>query len=36
MSTSSIGLDDRLQQYLIDVSLQEPEACARLREKQGE
>jgi len=33
MSTSSIGLDDRLQQYLIDVSLQEPEACARLREQ---
>lgn len=33
MSTSSIGLDDRLQQYLLDVSLQEPEVCARLREK---
>ena len=33
MSTSSIGLDDRLQQYLIEVSLQEPEACARLREQ---
>ena len=33
MSTSSIGLDDRLQQYLIDVSLQEPEPCARLREQ---
>ena len=33
MSTSSIGLDDRLQQYLLDVSLQEPEACARLREQ---
>jgi len=33
MSTSSLGLDDRLQQYLLDVSLQEPEACARLREQ---
>jgi len=33
MSTSSIGLDDRLQQYLLDVSLHEPEACARLREE---
>lgn len=33
MSTSSIGLDDRLQQYLLDVSLREPEACTRLREQ---
>lgn len=33
MSTSSIGLDDRLQKYLLDVSLHEPEACARLREQ---
>ena len=31
MSTSSIGLDDRLQSYLLDISLREPEACARLR-----
>lgn len=31
MSTSSLGLDDRLQQYLLEVSLQEPEACAKLR-----
>jgi predicted O-methyltransferase YrrM len=33
MSTSSLGLDDSLQQYLLDVSLHEPEACARLREQ---
>ena len=33
MSTSSIGLDDRLQQYLLEVSLHEPAACARLREQ---
>ena len=32
MGSASIGLDDRLQQYLLDVSLREPEACARLRE----
>ncbi len=32
MSFASIGLDDRLQQYLLDVSLHEPEACTRLRE----
>ena len=31
MSTSSLGLDDTLQQYLLDVSLLEPEACLRLR-----
>jgi predicted O-methyltransferase YrrM len=33
MSFASIGLDDRLQHYLLDVSLHEPEACARLRER---
>ncbi len=33
MSTASIGLDASLQQYLLDVSLHEPEACARLREQ---
>jgi caffeoyl-CoA O-methyltransferase len=33
MSSASIGLDDRLQQYLLDVSLHEPESCARLRER---
>lgn len=33
MSSSSFGLDDRLQDYLLEVSLNEPEACARLREK---
>jgi predicted O-methyltransferase YrrM len=33
MSNSTLGLDDRLQQYVLDVSLQEPEACARLREQ---
>lgn len=33
MSSASIGLDDRLQQYLLDVSLHEPEACTRLRER---
>ena len=33
MSFASIGLDDRLQQYLLDVSLLEPEACQRLREQ---
>ena len=32
MSTSSIGLDQALQQYLVEVSLHEPVACARLRE----
>lgn len=31
MSTSTLGLDDSLQQYLLDVSLHEPEACERLR-----
>ena len=33
MSFASIGLDDRLQQYLLDVSLHEPEACRLLREQ---
>jgi predicted O-methyltransferase YrrM len=33
MSSASIGLDDRLQQYLLDVSLHEPAPCARLRER---
>ncbi len=33
MSTSSIGLDEILQQYLLDVSLHEPVACRRLREQ---
>lgn len=33
MSNSTLGLDDRLQQYVLEVSLQEPEACARLREQ---
>ena len=33
MSFASIGLDDGLQQYLLDVSLQEPDACRRLREQ---
>jgi predicted O-methyltransferase YrrM len=31
MSGSSLGLSDALQQYLIDVSLHEPEVCRRLR-----
>jgi caffeoyl-CoA O-methyltransferase len=31
MSTSSLGLDGALQQYLLDVSLHEPEICGRLR-----
>jgi predicted O-methyltransferase YrrM len=33
MSVSSLTLDDRLRQYMLDVSLHEPEACARLRER---
>jgi predicted O-methyltransferase YrrM len=32
MSTSSIGLDETLQEYLLEVSLHEPEACRLLRE----
>ena len=31
MSNASIGLDAKLQEYLLDVSLQEPLACAELR-----
>lgn len=33
MSTSSIGLDETLQEYLLEVSLHEPEACRLLREQ---
>ena len=33
MSTSTLGLGESLQQYLLDVSLHEPEACLRLREQ---
>lgn len=33
MSDSSLGLGDDLQQYLLDVSLREPEICRRLREQ---
>jgi predicted O-methyltransferase YrrM len=33
MSTSSIGLDETLQEYLLEVSLHEPEACRLLRER---
>ncbi len=33
MSSASIGLEDKLQQYLLEVSLHEPEACRRLREQ---
>ena len=33
MSSSSIGLDETMQEYLLDVSLHEPEACRLLREQ---
>ena len=33
MSSSSIGLDETLQEYLLDVSLLEPQACRQLREQ---
>lgn len=33
MSTATLGLDETLQQYLLEVSLHEPEACRRLREQ---
>ena len=33
MGVSSIGLDSRLQEYLLQVSLHEPEACRKLREQ---
>jgi len=32
MGASSLGLDATLQSYLLEVSLDEPEACRRLRE----
>ena len=32
MGASSLGLDDTLQSYLLEVSLHEPEACQHLRE----
>jgi predicted O-methyltransferase YrrM len=33
MSSASIGLDSKLQQYLLEVSLQEPPACQQLRQQ---
>ena len=33
MSKTSLGLGEDLQQYLLDVSLHEPEVCRRLRER---
>ncbi|MCP4470891.1 MAG: SAM-dependent methyltransferase [Gammaproteobacteria bacterium] len=33
MSLSSLGLDDSLQNYLLEVSLHEPDACRQLREQ---
>lgn len=33
MGSASIGLDNRLQEYLLEVSLHEPEICARLRDR---
>ena len=33
MGALSLGLDDTLQSYLLEVSLHEPEACQRLREQ---
>jgi predicted O-methyltransferase YrrM len=32
MAALSLGLDESLQSYLLEVSLHEPEACRRLRE----
>ena len=32
-SSASLGLDDNLQNYLLEVSLHEPEACRQLREQ---
>ena len=32
MAASSMGLGETLQNYLLEVSLHEPEACQRLRE----
>ena len=36
MSSNSIGLDDRLQQYLLSVSLREPDLCRELRQLTAE
>jgi predicted O-methyltransferase YrrM len=33
MSALSLGLDETLQSYLLEVSLHEPEACRQLREQ---
>lgn len=33
MSNTSLGLGEDLQQYLLDVSLHEPDICQRLRQK---
>lgn len=33
MSTSSLGLSDELQRYVLEVSLTEPDICRRLREQ---
>ncbi len=33
MSNTSLGLGEALQQYLLDVSLREPEVCRQLRER---
>jgi len=33
MSALSLGLDENLQSFLLDVSLHEPEACRQLREQ---
>ena len=33
MSSSSIGLDQKLQNYLLQVSLHEPDDCAKLRQE---
>ena len=33
MSSSTLGLDDALQQYLLDVSLREPAVCEKLRQQ---
>lgn len=33
MSNTSLGLGEDLQEYLLDVSLTEPEVCQRLREQ---
>ncbi len=33
MATSTLGLDKSLQEYLLEVSLHEPDACLRLRQQ---